>query len=73
MIVFQKHDEMSELIQRFEGEVYSEWTQSVDEVAKGNLEKPLLVRDPSNMLITVNFDPKVMVCNIYMYRVGYNQ
>ncbi len=44
---------------RFEGEVYSDWTQSVDEVAKGNLEKPLLVRDQSNMMISVNFDPKV--------------
>ena len=66
MIVFQKHDEMSELIQKFEGEVYTEWTQTVDVVAKGNLEKPLLVRDSSNMKITVNFDPKVGTLSGFM-------
>lgn len=53
------HSISSAISCRFESEVYSDWTQSVDEVAKGNLEKPLLVRDQSNMMISVNFDPKV--------------
>jgi hypothetical protein len=43
----------------FEDEVYSEWTQSVDEVASANLEKPLLIRNPDTSFISVNFDPKV--------------
>ena len=43
----------------FEQEVYSEWIQSVDEVAASNLEKPLLERNQDTHLISVNFDPKV--------------
>ena len=43
----------------FEGELYTEWTQGVDEVANANLEKPLLLRDRDTHLISVNFDPKV--------------
>lgn len=39
--------------------MYSEWTQSVDEVANANLEKPLLVRNTDTQLVSVNFDPKV--------------
>ena len=45
---------------RFEDEVYNEWTQGVDEVAKANLEKPLLLRDPKSSLISVNFDPNLV-------------
>ena len=44
---------------RYETEVYSDWTQGVDEVAKANLDKPLIVRDPGTLSISVNFDPKV--------------
>ena len=43
----------------FEGEVYSEWTQEVDDIAKANLNKPLLVRHPHTKKISVNFDPQV--------------
>ena len=32
----------------------------MDEVAKINLEKPLLLRDPKSSLISVNFDPKLV-------------
>lgn len=52
----------------YETEVYSEWTQGVDEVAKANLDKPLLVRDPNNLQISVNFDPKVcQLTNMYLH------
>ena len=40
--------------------MYNEWTQAVDEVAKVNLEKPLLVRDPTSSLLSVNFDPQLV-------------
>ena len=45
----------------FEEEVYNEWVSGVDEVAKTNLEKPLLVweKKESMELVKVNFDPKV--------------
>ena len=45
---------------RFEDDVYNDWTQGVDDIAKVNLEKPLLLRDPSTLLISVNFDPKLV-------------
>ena len=46
---------------RYEAEVYMEWVKGVDEVAKTNLEKPLLVRGvkESGDVLKVNFDPKV--------------
>ncbi len=47
------------LCSSYEDEVYSEWTEGVDEVAKANLDKPLLTRDPSSLHIKVNFDPQV--------------
>ena len=40
--------------------MYNEWTQGVEEVAKVNLEKPLLLRDPRTSLISVNFDPRLV-------------
>eukprot|EP00731_Ephydatia_muelleri_P033713 Em0036g17a len=69
MIIHNKYDEMMQLISNssclhlvffliFEGEVYSEWTQEVDDIAKANLNKPLLVRHPHTKKISVNFDPQ---------------
>ena len=48
-------------LNRKEDEVYEEWIATVDEVAKANLEKPLLVRDPNTLMIGVNFDPQVSI------------
>ena len=45
---------------RYETEVYSDWTEGVDKVARANLDKPLIVRDPNTLLISVNFDPKLV-------------
>eukprot|EP00731_Ephydatia_muelleri_P037632 Em0524g1a len=59
MIIHNKYDEMMQLISNFEGEVYSEWTQEVDDIAKANLNKPLLVRHPHTKKISVNFDPQL--------------
>ncbi len=39
--------------------MYCEWVASVDEVAKVNLEKPLLLRAEMGPQISVNFDPQV--------------
>ena len=47
---------------RYETDVFSEWVEGVDQVAKTNLEKPLLVRETKDKLdrIAVNFDPEVI-------------
>lgn len=51
------------LISSYESEVYTEWVEGVDAIAKTNLEKPLLVRGKKEAmasdLIRVNFDPQV--------------
>ena len=39
--------------------MYLEWTEGVDDIAKANLDKPLIVRNPSTLHISVNFDPQV--------------
>ncbi len=44
---------------RYSDEVYSEWVAGVDEVARTNLEKPLLLRETESLQIAVNFDSKV--------------
>jgi dynein heavy chain len=60
--VFSKCDEMLVLIKNFEVEVFHEWSEGVDTIAKSNLEKPLLVKETKNDLdlIHVNFDPKLV-------------
>ena len=54
---------------RYEADVYSDWTEGVDEVAKANLDKPLLFRDQDSFLISVNFDPKVRYWH-YLMPIG---
>ena len=48
-----------DLSSSFEDEMYKEWIATVDEVAKVNLEKPLLLRADTGLQLTVNFDPQV--------------
>ena len=43
----------------YDKSVYSLWNCRVDEVARTNLEKCLLTRDPVVMHLTINFDPEV--------------
>ena len=51
--------------------MYSDWTQGVDEVAKINLDKPLIIRDPETLSISVNFDPKVkFMCCFFLSYLG---
>ena len=45
---------------RLEAEMYQEWLEQVDQACSFNLAQPLIVRDPENNLIKVNFDPQVM-------------
>ncbi len=57
---------------RYSDEVYSEWVAGVDEVARTNLEKPLLLRETESLQIAVNFDSEVRFdplkqCYMYIY------
>ena len=48
------------MLYSFEDKTYTEWTEGVDVIAKTNLERPLLVRDASTELLSVNFNPQLV-------------
>ena len=54
----------------YEDEVFSEWTQGVDDIAERNLDKPLLLRHPRNLFISVHSDPQVSHDSCTSYTVS---
>ena len=67
ILQFIKHFQCNFTFLRKEDEIYLEWVAKVDEIAKANLEKPLLLRDEATLQISVNFDPQVRNVTIAMY------
>ncbi|XP_058960986.2 dynein beta chain, ciliary-like [Pocillopora verrucosa] len=60
MMIFNKFDEMAKLLNTYEEKVYVDWTHDVGSISQGNLDKPLVIRDPNTKLIKVNFDPQLV-------------
>lgn len=60
MSILNKYDEMESLLTGYEQKTYDKWTRSVGDVARQNLDKPLIVRDQQTLLIKVNFDPDLI-------------
>ncbi|XP_031759446.1 dynein heavy chain 11, axonemal [Xenopus tropicalis] len=58
--VYQKYMEMMTLLDQYEDSVYEKWTSKVDEECEFNLDRPLLVRNNDDGLLSVNFDPKLI-------------
>ncbi|XP_071954573.1 dynein beta chain, ciliary-like [Antedon mediterranea] len=58
--IFNKYEEMMELLGKYEVKVYESWTADVDDVCSVNLNQPLVVRNKETNLISVNFDPKLV-------------
>ncbi|CAH1258196.1 DNAH17 [Branchiostoma lanceolatum] len=59
-IIFRKHEEMMNLLSRFDDKVYDNWTKGVDDTCHFNLDQPLINRDERTRHISVNFDPKLI-------------
>nr|P39057.1 RecName: Full=Dynein beta chain, ciliary [Heliocidaris crassispina]BAA00827.1 dynein beta-heavy chain [Heliocidaris crassispina] len=59
-VIFQKYEEMLNLLNKYEQKVFENWTKGVDEVCKTNLDQSLITRDDASKLIMVNFDPKLV-------------
>ncbi|XP_067673689.1 dynein beta chain, ciliary-like [Haliotis asinina] len=59
-LVFTKYEEMMKLLSEWDGHIYNEWTQGVDEACSFNLSQPILTRSEESKLITVNFDPQLV-------------
>ncbi|XP_061245817.1 dynein axonemal heavy chain 17 isoform X1 [Bos javanicus] len=54
-LVYQKYDEMMELLRSYRERIYQQWVSGVDKDCHFNLGQPLIQRDPVTNLIRVNF------------------
>ncbi|XP_056142990.1 dynein axonemal heavy chain 11 [Lampris incognitus] len=52
--------EMLTLLDQYEGSVYSDWCNGLDHVCQLNLNQPVISRDTSSGLISVNFSAKLI-------------
>ncbi|XP_035386791.1 dynein heavy chain 11, axonemal isoform X1 [Electrophorus electricus] len=59
-MVYHKYEEMSTLLDEFEEEVYSHWCDNVKHVCQMNLDQPLIRRDLSSGLLSVNFNLQLL-------------
>ncbi|XP_054638441.1 dynein axonemal heavy chain 11 isoform X2 [Dunckerocampus dactyliophorus] len=53
------YKEMTSLLHQYEEDVYSEWCDGLEQACQINLNQPLICRNASNDLISVNFNPKL--------------
>jgi len=58
--VFQKCNEMMDILSKYEGKVYETWTRDVGAKSEVNLSLPLVQRDTDTKLVRVNFDPQLV-------------
>lgn len=63
-LIYQKYDEMMELLRGYRERIYLQWVSGVDEDCSFSLGQPLLQRDPSSGLIRVNFSKAVGVSSV---------
>lgn len=54
------YTELLNLLDQYEKDVYSDWCNGLEQVCLMNLNQPLLSRNASSGLISVNFNPKVI-------------
>lgn len=69
-LVFQKYEEMLNLLHKYCEHVYVKWTTQVDDDCQFNLEQPLILRDPKSNLIRVNFNKQVSMFSFSTDRGG---
>ncbi|WAR03796.1 DYHC-like protein [Mya arenaria] len=59
-LVFTKHQEMLDLLAKWDQDLYKEWIAGVDEACSFNLNQPLINRNEETKIISVNFDPQLV-------------
>nr|XP_061808009.1 dynein axonemal heavy chain 9-like isoform X2 [Nerophis lumbriciformis] len=57
--VIQKYEELMQLTDRYYATLYETWTRTVDSNCQHNLSLPLIFRDKSTRLISVNFSTQL--------------
>ncbi|XP_066093696.1 dynein axonemal heavy chain 17 isoform X2 [Saccopteryx bilineata] len=55
-LIYQKYDEMMELLRSYRERIYLQWVSGVDEDCRFNLGQPLIQRDRTTGLLRVNFN-----------------
>ncbi|XP_072311900.1 dynein axonemal heavy chain 9 [Eucyclogobius newberryi] len=58
--VIQKYEDMMQTLDRYAGSLYDSWSQTVTKSSKYNQGLPLLTRDSSCHLLSVNFSPQLV-------------
>lgn len=58
-VVIHKYMEMSTRLDEYEKQVYFSWCRDIDKVCQMNLDRPLIKRDPSTELLSVNISQEV--------------
>uniref|UniRef100_A0A8W4FHF7 Dynein axonemal heavy chain 17 n=1 Tax=Sus scrofa TaxID=9823 RepID=A0A8W4FHF7_PIG len=66
-LIYQKYDEMMELLRNYRERIYQQWVAGVDQDCHFNLGQPLIQRDPVTSLIHVNFSKLVAVLREVKY------
>ncbi|XP_054619923.1 dynein axonemal heavy chain 9-like isoform X2 [Dunckerocampus dactyliophorus] len=59
VLVIQKYEEMMQLLDSYSTSMYATWTRTVDESCHHSLSLPLICRDISSQLISVNFNSQL--------------
>ncbi|KAI7806173.1 dynein axonemal heavy chain 11 [Triplophysa rosa] len=59
-VVYHKYMEMSTRLDEYEKQVYFSWCRDIDQVCNINLDRPLIKRDPSTDLLSVNISQELI-------------
>ncbi|NWU53608.1 DYH17 protein, partial [Dromas ardeola] len=59
-LVSGKYEEMMGLLQGYRQKVYEEWARGVGQDCHFSLEQPLILRDPSSSILSVNFSKELV-------------
>ncbi|KAM9287928.1 LOW QUALITY PROTEIN: dynein axonemal heavy chain 11 [Cariama cristata] len=59
--ISRKYVEMLKFLDQYEDQTYCEWKVQVDEICQFDLDQPLIKHNPENGLLSVSFDPKLVV------------
>ena len=57
---YHMYTEMLSLLDQYEEDIYSNWCNGLEQACLINLDQPLISRNTSSNLISLNFNPKVI-------------
>ncbi|KAK2516281.1 hypothetical protein Q9233_013807 [Columba guinea] len=60
-LIYSRHIQTELKLGGYQEKLYADWSQTVSEKSQYNLTQPLIRRDPETKLVTVNFDPQLVL------------